>query len=205
METRGRLLLAAIAAAAFLDGALPAVLHAVPTTIHGVFNGLQPEMPNRINRDFIPSGCAVEPFPGEEAGPALWQSFAFCNTGPETCFTAVYDRGDCGFDVHLMAYVDRFDPNDLALNFVGDLGGSDSGPFSFVVPANSRFLIVAQTNVNPFEDCAFSFTIDAMRCATPAPALSPSAVALAIAMLGLIAFAAMRRMHRGLQSARLRR
>jgi hypothetical protein len=77
-------------------------------------------------------------------------------------------------------------------NYIGDVGSTEDGPFSFVVPAGATFLIVAQTNFGPV-DCQYSFTIDAMPCAAPAPALSGSGAALAIGGLVLIAGLALRR------------
>jgi hypothetical protein len=56
---------------------------------------------------------------------------------------------------------------------------------------------VAQTNFGMAE-CMYGFTIDAMRCVAPAPALSPSALALACCVLLLIAAAAMRRSRAGM-------
>ena len=109
------------------------------TTVQAAFDGRQPEMPDRLNRDITPTTCEMEPFPGSQPFSSFWQSFPFCNTGEETCFTATFDEGNCGDNVHLMAYVDRFDPTNLALNFAGDVGVSDQGrsPSSFLPPPAS--------------------------------------------------------------------
>jgi hypothetical protein len=187
-----RFLLAAIPVAALLGSAFPIDVHATTTTINAAFDGRQPEMPARLLRDGSPTTCQMEAFPGVMSVTSSWQSFAFCNSGPETCFTATFDEGTCDDDVHIMAYLHTFDPNDLPTNYAGDVGASDSLPFSFVVPAGARFLIVAQTNFGP-ADCSFGFTVDAMQCPTPAPLLSGLAVAVAASVLGLVAFAAMRR------------
>ena len=78
------------------------------------------------------------------------------------------------------------------MNFIGDVGLSDTESFSFVVPAGARFLI-AQTNFG-MADCAFSFTINALPCATTtAPALSGAALALLGCTLLLIGSVAVRR------------
>jgi hypothetical protein len=162
---------------------------AATTTVHAAFNGDEPQMPDRLFRDGSPTTCAMEAFPGDFPGPAQWQRFRFCNNGPETCFTATFDEGDCGDDVHIMAYVNSFDPSDLQMNYAGDTGASDSLPFSFVVPTGGQFFIVAQTNFG-MADCAFSFTVNAMRCATPAPLLSQFAILLALGALSIVAGAA---------------
>jgi hypothetical protein len=183
--------------AVLVGSAFPIDVHAVTTTIHAAFDGRQPEMPARLRRDGSATTCEMEAFPGVFPTGSFWQSFAFCNGGPETCFTATFDEGTCGDDVHIMAYLDPFNPNDLPMNYLGDVGASDSQPFSFVVPAGARFLIVAQTNFGA-ADCSFGFTVDAMRCPAPAPLLSGFAVALAAGVLGLVAFAAMRRSRQGI-------
>jgi hypothetical protein len=165
---------------------------AATTTVHAAFDGDEPQMPDRLRRDGSPTTCAMEAFPGDFPGPSQWQRFQFCNSGPETCFTATFDEGDCGDDVHIMAYVNSFDPNHLEMNYAGDVGASDSLPFSFVVPAGAQFFIVAQTNFG-MADCSFSFTVNAMRCATPAPLLSQLAILLAVGALSIVAGAAIRR------------
>jgi hypothetical protein len=171
----------------------PIDAHAATPTIHAAFDGRQPAMPARLFRDNSATTCQMEAFPGTLPFESFWQSFAFCNSGPETCFTATFDEGTCGDDVHIMAYLDRFDPNDLAMNYAGDVGRSDSLPFSFVVPAGARFLIVAQTNFGA-ADCAFGFTVDAMPCPTHAPLLSSFALAVLACVLGLGGFAVVRRL-----------
>jgi hypothetical protein len=183
---------------ALLVGVMVGQAAAAPsTTVSAVFDGRQPEMPNRVFRDGSPTTCVMEAFPGVFATSSFWQSFPFCNTGDETCFTASFDRGTCGNNVHLMAYINRFDPNNLAMNYAGDVGASNAGMFSFVIPAGEQFLIVAQTNFG-MADCAFGFTVDAMRCAAPAPTLSRFATLLALGLLSLVAAGAMRRSRHGL-------
>ena len=189
----GRRLLEVTAALAIMLGdALPPGVLAVTTTIHAAFNGEQPEMPMRLDRDSSATTCAMEAFPGTIDQSAFWQSFRFCNSGPDTCFKATFDEGNCGDDVHIMAYVDRFDPNNLAMNYAGDTGKSDSLPFSFVVPVGASFLIVAQTNFG-FADCAFGFTVDAMPCRAAAPLLSNLTLGLLAGALLFIAVVALRR------------
>ena len=170
------------------------VAAAQATTVNAVFNGQEREMPNRLRRDGSATTCEMEPFPGTFAGPSFWQDFLFCNRAEETCFTATFDEGSCVDDVHIEAYLSPFDPNDLEANYIGDVGVSDSQPFSFVVPAGARFLIVAQTNFG-MADCAFGFTVNALPCPGngSAPALSGAALALVGGALLLIGAVALRR------------
>jgi len=133
----------------------------------------------------------MEPYPGTQDQPAAYQTFTFCNGDAETCFTATYLPGTCGDEVHLLAYLNIFNPNDLPTNYAGDLG-TIAGSFSFVVPAGLHFQVVAQTNFG-FPECAFGFTVDAMPCVAPAPTLSVAALALSGCVLLLVAAAAIRR------------
>lgn len=189
-----------LAGAVLLVGSLVAPpARAASTTVHAVFDGSEPEMPQRLLRDGEESTCEMANFPGIVAGPSFYRTFPFCNPGPDTCFTAVFDAGTCDIDVHLQAYINRFDPTDLTANYVGDLGATETQPFSFVVPAGAVLLIVAQTNFG-MADCAFGFTVDAMPCAAPAPALSGSAATLAVGGLLLVAATVLRRTRRGLSA-----
>jgi hypothetical protein len=180
------------AGAALLLALLSTPLHAATSTIRSHFDGSEPQMPQRLLRDNTPTTCDAERFPGTFDTPAFYRTYEFCNPGPQTCFTVDFDNGTCDIDVHLEAYIDAFDPNDLATNYAGDLGATEDGEFSFVVPAGHSFLIVAQTNFGP-ATCQFGFTIDAMHCPAPAPALSPTGGALALGALAVIALLALRR------------
>ncbi|MGD9765696.1 MAG: hypothetical protein AB7V27_18535 [Candidatus Binatia bacterium] len=186
-------------ACVLLGAAVTTSARAASTTIEASFNGQQPEMPKRLLRDGMPTTCAVEAFPGTFDQSALWQRFRFCNSAAtEQCFTAIFDEGDCRDDVHIMAYVDSFDPDDLATNYAGDTGASDSMPFSFVVPAGAQFFIVAQTNF-PDVDCSFGFTVNTTPCSAVAPLLSGVGLAVAAAALLVVgAFMVMRRSRQAL-------
>ena len=181
-----------LAAAVLVSGGAAAPAPAATTTINSFFAGNEPQMPQRLLRDGTGSTCDSAPFPGVFDTPSSYRTFPFCNPGPDTCFTVEFENGTCDIDVHLEAYANRFDPNDLAANYIGDVGSTEDGLFSFVVPAGATFLIVAQTNFGP-ADCQYSFTVDALRCAAPAPALSASGVALALGGLAVIGALALRR------------
>ena len=202
MELGGRTTAASIARSALAVVLLGALLaahtaEAASTTVQGAFNGRQPETSSRVARDGTATACPLEPYPGTFDGQSFYQAFTFCNGDADTCYTATYDPGTCGDEVHLLAYTNFFDPNNLPANYAGDIGGSNLFTFSFPVPAGLHFQIVAQTNFGMAE-CTYGFTIDAMRCVAPAPALSESALALAACVLLLIAAAAMRRSRAGM-------
>jgi hypothetical protein len=160
------------------------------TVIQGAFDPSDQTMPARLFRDSVASTCAApKAFPSVNIGTNLFETFEFRNFGAEACVTATLDVGNCDAQVHLMAYLDSFDPNNLSTNYLADVGSSASQPFSFVVPAGQRFIMVAQTNYGP-TTCSYRFTLSGARCAVPAPALSGSGLAGGVLLLMLIALRA---------------
>ena len=193
-----RCLARSLVGGALFGGLLAAhIAAAATTTVQAAFDGRQPEMPQRVLRDGTATMCPMEPYPGTVDLPSFYQTFVFCNGAEETCFTTTYLPGTCDDEVHLLAYVDLFDPTDLDMNYAGDLGTSLVDTFSFVVPAGRRFQIVAHTNFG-MPECTFGFTVDAMRCTAAAPALSGPALALAACALFLAGAAATRRSPRAM-------
>src|SRR5262245_48019506 len=191
--TTGAMRRATLASALLLFGWPASAARAATTTVNAAFNGSEPEMAQRLVRDKTASTCDSAPFPGIfKENPTFYSTFPFCNTGPETCFTVDFENGTCDIDVHLEAYANRFFPGDLKTNYIGDVGKTEDGDFSFVVPAGAMFVVVAQTNFGP-ADCQYSFTVDAMPCVAPAPALTGHGAALALGGLLVIAALALRR------------
>lgn len=165
-------------------------------TVELRFTGQEPQMPDRLFRDGDGSTCEMADFPGEFAGPAYWRSARFCPPPGATCLTATFDEGTCGDDVHVMAYAQRFDPDNLMLNFIGDVGASDTLPFSFTVPDGASVLIVAQTNFG-LAECAFGVTVDAPLCSAQAPLLDRGSAGLLVVALALAGLLTLRRPRQG--------
>jgi hypothetical protein len=156
------------------------------TVIQGAFDPSGQTMPARLFRDGVASTCtSPKVFPGVQAGTNLFETFEFRNFGIATCVTATLDVGNCDREMHLMAYLDSFDPNSLSTNYLADVGSSESQPFSFVVPAHQRFVMVAQTNNGP-TTCSYRFTLSGANCAQPAPAVSVLGLAGGVLLLLLI-------------------
>ena len=92
-----------------------------------------------------------------------------------------------------MAYLNSFDPNNMAANYLGDVGSSVSQPFSFAVPGGQNFVVVAQTNFGPVL-CSYSFSLSGANCVNiGAPALSAWGSAASIILLLLAGGLTLRR------------
>jgi hypothetical protein len=168
--------------------------------LRGAFDGTQPIMPMRLDRNGVVSTCEMpKTFPGSTETATPYEVFEFCNNGPAQCITVDFNVGTCDSDVHLIGYVGAFDPQNLAANYAGDLGMSESGTFSFTVPSKQHLFIVAQSNF-PGTNCEFSFVTNALPCIQPAPVLSYRADWLLVAALALIGFAAARRSRRSIRA-----
>ena len=185
-----------LSAALVLGCVLTLASSAPAITLHGVFDNTQPIMPMRLDRNGVASTCDMpKPFPGATETQTPYDMFEFCNNGPEQCITVTLDVGTCDSDVHLIAYIGAFNPLNLAENYAGDIGNSESQPFSFTVPSKQHLFIVAQSNF-PGTECSYSFTTNALPCIQPAPVLSDHALWLLLGALALVGLASARRPRR---------
>jgi len=119
---------------------------------------------DRIFRDAIPSTCANKAYPGLfTVGDVYYETFYYTNaTGFDACYIVNFDTGSCGAEVHASAYLNSYDPNNQGVNYLGDLGSSSPGSFSFTVPAGQTFVIVVNTNtgLNTCADYSFNLIPD---------------------------------------------
>jgi hypothetical protein len=141
------------------------------------FVGSEPTMTERLFRDAIASQCTNPPksFPGTvSTDENIYKTHTYTNIGDlDACVTVNFNVGTCaeGFDVFASAYLDAFDPNDLSLNYLGDLGSSITQPFQFIVPANRTFVLVTNTVYGP-ASCSYSFSITGLPCQQAVPTLT---------------------------------
>ncbi len=128
------------------------------TAVTGTQNG-------RMIRTFTPSGCLVDkPYPGLSAtGPRRFDAYSFstCESSTPTCITVSLTSA-CPGRLFAAAYVDRFDPTDVGLNYLGDSGDgpleNEEVAFSFSVPAGRSFVIVVH-ELNPTGGLGCSYNL----------------------------------------------
>lgn len=138
----------------------PAEELSCPTGIvNGSLSATGPTMVTRLFRDGVPSNCSGKAFPGTTGDE---NTYTVHNVGPvsdaNSCVTVSWDDGDCGTAAHALAYSGAFNPADLSSGFLGDIGSSEDGTFSFVVPGGAGLRIVVQSNFGPVS-CNYSFEI----------------------------------------------
>jgi hypothetical protein len=107
--------------------------------------------------------------------------------------TVNFDTGTCGFGVFATAYMNSYNPLDFAQNYLGDLGGSLTQSFEFVIPTGSQLVLVANSTFGS-ADCNYSFSIENYPCpAPPIPTLSEWGLIAMAGILGIVGFMVMRR------------
>jgi hypothetical protein len=145
-----------------------------------ISSSLDPSLPTQTGRTFRdgnPSTCAGKPYGGLFASGStfLYRTFGpFINSGTGTCATVNFDTGTCGFDVHMAAYADSYDPANQGTNYLGDVGGSLTQPFSFPVPDGQDLVLVAHNNfaTTGTLTCDFSFEIQNLPCDVTPPTIA---------------------------------
>jgi hypothetical protein len=125
----------------------------------------------RMGRNGIPSDCGGKGCPGEfGAGTRHYDSYSFTNiaTGPR-CITATLTPAcepASDKDVFSVAYLTSFDPANLCLNYLGDLGNSpangSSGSYQFTVPAGDTFVIVVNESTAGAGCTSYTLTVEGL-------------------------------------------
>ncbi len=164
----------------------------------GTFDGTELTMDNRLFRDAVPSVCEpMKGFPGVIAGTYAYRTHTYYNNGPAQCVTVSFDVGTCDTNVHLTAYAGSFNPADLSQNYLGDVGSSTTQSFSFMAPANSAVILMAQDNNGAAARCTYNFTSDQLSASSVAPApiptLSEWGMIILSSLMALGAFVTLRR------------
>jgi hypothetical protein len=158
--------LTTVGMSAILLASLPASA-ATLGTFSGSWDGTEPTQIGRLTRDGTPSDGNITPaktFPGIFGGSSryLYEIFQFSNNGAANLITVnATISGD--FNSFLTAYSgSSYDPIVVTNSgiYLGDLGFSETGVFSFIAPANSQFFIVANNVFSGNTTGTFSFTVD---------------------------------------------
>jgi hypothetical protein len=151
-----------------------------------VLDANDPTQADRLGRDGLPSPCEGKACPGGGfPGTKRFQTFEFDNNGASAaCFTVTINAPTQGAgDIESAAYLGTYDPTNLCLNYLGDsgivgLGGPppthvDSATYSFVVPAQSHFVVVVNTTGTITTSAPFSGTVSGFFDTTPGPGPCP--------------------------------
>lgn len=142
----------------------PAEGEVIAGTLDPVFSTGQPV---RLFRDGVPSECEPpKAFPGTLGTSGVFNTHTFGIILQDSCITVNFDVGTCGTNVFAGAFLNEYNPANQSQNYLGDLGSSLTGSFSFVVPAGNRLVIVAESVFEP-ATCDYSFTIDPFPCGLP--------------------------------------
>jgi hypothetical protein len=147
-----------------------------------VLDANDPTQLDRLGRDGLPSGCEGKACPGGGfPGTKRFQTFNFRNDGGSAaCFTVTINAALNGAgDIESAAYLGSYDPTNLCLNYLGDSGVVGLGTtldhvsYSFVVPANSDFVVVVNTTGTIATSSTFSGTVSGFFNFTPGPGPCP--------------------------------
>jgi hypothetical protein len=136
-------------------------LSCAPIVVNGTLGSGSPDYPSvtgtqtpaRLFRDGIGSTCAVpKTCPGPfGSGSFTFDAYTFTNENDSTvCVTVQFDpntgANPAGVNVHAITYLNTYSPTALCTNYLGDVGSSDTLPYSFEVPAGANFVIVICAN-----------------------------------------------------------
>lgn len=140
--------------------------------VDAAFTGANTQL-GRIFRDAIASTCPSKVYPGifNATTTYNYEAFTYTNTsGATACVTVNFNPDTsggtpCTTNAHASAYLNSYDPNNQATNYVGDVGSSLTQPFSFDVPAATDMVLVV-TNTSAQATCTFGFEILNLPCTT---------------------------------------
>lgn len=141
----------------------------VTTTINGTLDASSATQMGRIFRDGVPSTCTPEAYPGIfNTGTTYSYNIhgPYANPGPNpSCVTVSWNEGTCTTNAHPSAYQNSYDPANQGNNYLGDIGSSVTGTFSFTIPAGQALIIeVSTTAAAATTACNYSFTIAGVAC-----------------------------------------
>ena len=137
---------------------------------------------DRLGRDGQPSGCAGKACPGGGfPGTKFYKTYNFRNdAAADACFTVTINAALGGQgDIESAAYLNSYNPANLCENYLGDSGVVGLGTtvpnvsYSFIVPAQSDFVVVVNTT-GTTTSSEFSGTVSGFFDFTPGPGPCPA-------------------------------
>jgi len=136
------------------------------TVVNGVIETGDPVQDGRLFRDGITSDAnAPKGFPGTFGlgEDFRYDTFTFFNplATPGVARVDVLTGLGTGTGIFVSAYLDSYDPNNLALNYLGDQGSSIDNFFTFNIPGLSNFVVVVTDSVgNSTTSLPYTLTIN---------------------------------------------
>lgn len=185
-----------VAFVAVLIASVGQVQAAVLGPFSGSWDGSEPLQQGRMVRDANPSnGSTQKAWPGVSGASNFYkyELFQFFNNGPADVVTVDATLSSTGSFLSAFkgtVYSTVFGSNEPS--YLGDLGSSLSAPFSFLVPANMPFFVVANTSSSGASGNvgdSFSFTISGNFVSTTPPSAVPEPTSMAIFGLGALGIA----------------
>lgn len=130
----------------------------------------------RLFRDGIASTWAApKAFPGTFAGTQGYVTFSV-NVGLLSYIEIDFSTTSSGYNSFAAAYLNSYDPNNLALNYLGDPGESPGVgvpvTFQVIVPANQTLVLAVSTvyGLPAATGTNFSYEVEGFAAAVPEPA-----------------------------------
>ncbi|HMV49553.1 MAG TPA: Ig domain-containing protein, partial [Blastocatellia bacterium] len=144
----------------------------------------------RLFRDSVASECSpakTVPSVTDDTTQFQYDAYTFLNTSASTRCVTVNTTAGAPNQILTAAYLDRFNPNDVQENYLGDAGNSDqSRSFSFNVPAKRSFTIVqsrVNTAANP-TSLDYFFSVSGLTGCTACPVINITPDTIPNARLG---------------------
>lgn len=126
----------------------------------------------RATRTVVATACERStPFPGLfSTTPRRYDAYTFssCPTSAPACVTLSLSTPCIGSrEIFAMVYLDSFDPNNIAQNYIGDLGDSplegETLNLSFYLPRGRRFVVVVhEINTGGSTGCEYKLTVSGL-------------------------------------------
>jgi hypothetical protein len=147
----------------------------------------------RIFRDSVQSECVpAKVYPGifNASTTYNYSTFTLYNNGGSQCVTVNFDpdagASACGTNAHVSAYLNTYDPANQATNYLGDVGSSQTQPFSFQAPAGARIILVVTNTSSAQPGCTFALSTNQLDAAlAPPPGPVPTMGAWGLGMMSL--------------------
>jgi hypothetical protein len=135
--------------------------------VSGSIDPSDPKTPSfRLGRNGVVSSCGIaKACPGPlTAGPKSYDQYSFVNGPIAACVTVTLNTPSNGGNILGSTYLTSFDPANLCTNYLGDPGGSASGPVSWQVdvPGNATLIVVVMETASGQPATPYSVTVSGL-------------------------------------------